>query len=77
MRTVFNPDGMCGMSGMCDVTRYQLDTKGLLFLSIYVHIIFFSTKKVFYIKHLCQHCIVLLINFECMLKSKTSLIKNL
>ena len=37
MRTVFNPDGMSGMSGMCDVTRYQGDTKGLLFSSIYVN----------------------------------------
>ena len=31
-----------GMSGMCDVTRYKGDTKGLLFSSIYVNIVLFS-----------------------------------
>ena len=44
---LFVPDGMCGMSGMCDVTRYQGDTKGLLFSSIYVNIVLFSTQRVF------------------------------
>ena len=33
------------MCGMCDVTRYQGDTKGLLFSSIYVNIVLFSTHK--------------------------------
>ena len=33
------------MSGMCDVTRYQGDTKGLLFSSICVNIVLFSTHK--------------------------------
>ena len=39
------PDGMCGMSGMCDVTRYQGDTKGLLISSIYVNVVLFSAHK--------------------------------
>ena len=43
MATVFVPDGMSGMSGLCDVTRYQGDTKGLLFSSSYVNIVLFST----------------------------------
>ena len=42
MRTVLVPNGM---SGMYDVTRYQGDTKGLLFSSIYVNIVLFSTYK--------------------------------
>ena len=33
------------MSGMCDVTRYQGDTKGLLFPSICVNIVLFLTQK--------------------------------
>ena len=47
------------MSGMCDVTRYQGDTKGLLFSSIYVNIVLFSTQRSFVFKHLCKYCIVL------------------
>ena len=30
---------------MCDATRYQDDTKGLLFSSIYVNIVLFSTHR--------------------------------
>ena len=52
LRTVLNPDGMCGM---CDVTRYQGDTKVLLFSSICVNIVLFS----FAFKHMCKYCIVL------------------
>ena len=40
--------GMCGiseLSGICDVTLYQDDTKGLLFPSICVNIVLFSTYK--------------------------------
>ena len=59
---------MCEMSGMCDVTRYQGDTKGLLFSSVYVNIVLFLTQRSFVFKRLCKYCIVLLINFECMLK---------
>ena len=33
------------MCGMCDVTRYQGDTKGLLFSSICVNIVLFSTHR--------------------------------
>ena len=36
------PNGMCGM---CDVTRYQSETKGLLFSSTCVNIVLFSTHK--------------------------------
>ena len=47
---------MSGMSGMCDVTRYQSDTKSLLFLSICVHIVLFSAQRSFVFKHLCKYC---------------------
>ena len=37
---------MCGMSGMCDVTRYQGDTKGLLFFKhLCQYCIVFDTHK--------------------------------
>ena len=36
---------MCRMSGICDVIRYQGNTKGLLFSSICVNIVLFSTHK--------------------------------
>ena len=39
------PNGIFGMCGMCDVTHYQGDTKGLLFPSICVNIVLFSTHK--------------------------------
>ena len=42
MIAVLAPNGMCGM---CDVTRYQVDTKGLLFSSICVNIVLFSTHR--------------------------------
>ena len=48
------------MCGMCDVTRYQGDTKGLLFPSIYVNIVLSLTHKgSFVFKYLCKYCIVL------------------
>ena len=59
MAAVIIPEGISGMSGMCDVTRYQGDTKGLLFSSIYIDIILLSKQRVFCIKHLCQYCMVL------------------
>ena len=36
-----------------------LDTKGLLFSSIYVNIVLFSTQRTFVFKYLCKYCIVL------------------
>ena len=39
---LYVPKGMCEM---CDITRYQGETKGLLFSSICVNIVLFSTHK--------------------------------
>ena len=36
-----------------------LNTKGLLFSSIYVNIVLFLTQRVFCFQHLCKYCIVL------------------
>ena len=36
-----------------------LNTKGLLFSSIYVNIVLFSKQRYFVFKHLCKYCIVL------------------
>ena len=56
MSTVLAPDGM---SGMCDVTHYNVDTEALLFPSICVNIVLFLTQRSFVFKHLCKYCIVL------------------
>ena len=61
------------MRGMCDVTRYQGDTKGLLFSSLYVNIVLFLTHTKEWmtsndVREECLECYITMMTGKCVNK---------